>query len=327
MKSAGKIAVLGLVTAATVSVPHARPTVPDAVAAAEAPRLCVGEPAGESAARVRAGGGATEPNGRVGARTAASVQRTVDRLANSPSGRSMSVDRETKAVVPKWINIPVWFHVIHNGKRGNLSRAAVNKQLTVLDDAYQGKFGGDNTYVNFSFKGLTRTRNAAWFGDPKRYAPTFKRKLHRGGDGTLNLYTADLGNELLGWATWPWDYKKAPKQDGVVVHYGSFPGGPIKNYNLGYTGAHETGHWLGLYHTFGADYPAVDGCAAGDKVADTPAEAEPASGCPVINPDTCPAAGDDPIHNYMDYAYDTCMDQFTVGQGNRMRVVWNHWRP
>jgi hypothetical protein len=324
VKRAGKIAVLGLVAAATVSVPHFhRAAIATASAPAQDQRLCTGE----SAARVRAGARVAEPNGMVGSKVEVAVQRTVDRLENSPASRSMTVDRETRAVVPKWINVPVWFHVIHNGKRGNISRAAIDKQLAVLDGTYQGKFGGENTYVNFYFKGLTRTKNAAWFSDPKKYAPTFKKKLHRGGHSTLNLYTADLGNELLGWATWPWDYKKSPKQDGVVVHYGSFPGGPIKNYNLGYTSAHETGHWLGLYHTFGADYPAQDGCTAGDKVADTPSEAEPASGCPTVNPDTCPAPGDDPIHNYMDYAYDTCMDQFTPGQAERLRVVWNHWRP
>jgi hypothetical protein len=324
VKRAGKIAVLGLVAAAAVSVSHIhREATATAAAPAQDQRLCIGE----SVDRVRAGARIAEPNGGVGSEVATAVQRTVDRLQDSSASRSMAVARALKAVPPQWINVPVWFHVIHNGKRGNVSRTAVNKQLAVLDNTYQGKFGGANTYVNFYFKGLTRTKNASWFSDPKRNAPTFKKKLRRGGHGTLNLYTADLGNELLGWATWPWDYKKSPKLDGVVVHYGSFPGGSIKNYNLGYTAAHETGHWFGLYHTFGSNYPEKDGCEAGDKVADTPAEAEPASGCPLVNPDTCPAPGDDPIHNYMDYGYDTCMDQFTAGQANRMRIVWKNWRP
>jgi len=75
-------------------------------------------------------------------------------------------------------------------------------------------------------------------------------------------------------------------------------------------------HWLGLYHTF------EGGCSAqGDKISDTPQEAQPNFGCkPSDNRNTCPTdAGNDPINNFMDYSDDVCLYQFTAGQATSMK--------
>ena len=95
-------------------------------------------------------------------------------------------------------------------------------------------------------------------------------------------------------------------------------------YNLGDTGTHEVGYFLGLAHTFeGHCSPANDG------VADTPAEKSPDFDC-TAGRDTCNDGGGvvllDPIHNFMDYSDDVCLNEFTGGQAERMQSQWLLYR-
>ena len=52
----------------------------------------------------------------------------------------------------------------------------------------------------------------------------------------------------------------------------------------------------------------------------------PTGGCPQ-GKDSCPdQPGLDPIHNYMDYSYDTCYTEFTPGQVARAQDAWLLYR-
>ena len=83
------------------------------------------------------------------------------------------------------------------------------------------------------------------------------------------------------------------------------------------------GHYLGLSHTF------LNGCSAtNDNVADTPQENDGNNIYSCNNTDTCPNdPGMDPVHNFMTYTDDACLNQFTDGQGARMENMIATYRP
>jgi len=215
--------------------------------------------------------------------------------------------------------IPVYVHVIRSSNgAGGATATQINKQIDVLNTAYAA------SGFSFSLVSTDYTNNSTWYTCSGGACETaMKTALHQGGSNALNIYLNNMGDNLLGWATFPWQYASAPKMDGVVVLTASLPDGSAAPYNLGDTATHEVGHWMGLYHTF------QGGCnGQGDGVSDTPAEKSPAFGCPAGR-DSCTGRrneGLDPITNFMDYTDDVCMNDFSAGQESRMGAMWSSYR-
>jgi pregnancy-associated plasma protein-A len=248
-----------------------------------------------------------------GQRTEADTQSLHVEVPASQQGRGGKSFRAT---------VPVWFHVLTDGAKGQVSQDAIKQQLWVLNAGFAGAEGGAATGFRFELVGVTRTDNADWFNaklgtNPER---AFKQTLRRGGAETLNVYT-NAGGGALGYAYLPGDYRERPYVDGIVLDYNSLPGGTYANYSEGKTLTHEAGHWLNLEHTF------YTGCSDhGDFVDDTPAQKSPTTGCPIGRDSCTNDPGLDPIHNYMDYSYDSCYFEFTPGQAARMQDAWLYFR-
>ena len=284
------------------------------IASAGAPVVCVEDDHASHDARVRPGRAAKEPNAISAARAAA--------LGNP----------KIRAVLPAGsVTVETVFHVISAEPLDAAEQARyesmIAAQVDVLNDAFDGDsaVGMPATPFTFERTATTYTVNAAWatmsYGAKETKAA--KSALRQGDASTLNVYVVDLGDGLLGYATFPTASKGQLSQDGVVILDETMPGGTAAPYAEGDTLVHEVGHWLGLLHTF------QGGCKGpGDYVADTAAEAGPAWECAVdAGRDSCPdQPGIDPITNFMDYTEDSCMNAFTAGQVARMSTWWEAYR-
>jgi hypothetical protein len=243
-----------------------------------------------------------------------SISQTVQDPAAQP-GRGLTFEA----------TVPVYVHVVTpDGVTGNVSNRLIRDQISVLNATFAGAEGGYRTGFSFTLAGVTRTVNATWysasFGNDER---AMKQALHQGGDNALNMYLTTAG-PYLGWAYLPDIVNHGNAYlDGIVIDWESLRGASPTyegRYDQGETATHETGHWLNLEHTF------QGACNRwGDHVEDTPPEATPTRGCPA-GKDTCTDPGLDPIHNYMDYSYDQCYTEFTLGQTLRMQDAWLFYR-
>ena len=284
------------------------------------------------------------------------------RFQRNPSLRTIFAKRETeiremvqqrlknKALlrVEATINIPIVFHIVMQNPTV-VTEAQILAQLDTLNKDYAG-LNGDSVRIPSYFKSLygkseinfclaqrtpddeptsgivrTNTTKSTFSNNDNE---SVKHILLGGADAWdptryLNIWICDMADDLLGYATFP---ESGPQDEqGVVIDYGSLPGGSLTGYNGGKTMTHEIGHYFNLYHIWGDDDGA---CTGTDFVDDTPNQANSTSGCPSgMQTDACsPSAPGFLYENYMDYSGDNCLVMFTVLQVARMEAAVDLYR-
>jgi len=247
--------------------------------------------------------------------------------------------------------IPVVVHVIHDMGNENISDAAIQTAIDILNANINGQA------ANF----LTKTPDifAAVRGDAKLEFRLAKLDPKNQPTTGINRVRSSLTNEpqpgnavkaLSYWNSYEyfniWTVKKfAPQDDGnTLLGYAQFPNsGSMSTDGVvllasqmisGGTLTHETGHWLGLRHTWG------DATCGDDGVKDTPPARDPNYGINLsdfpyhvgLAPPTgttgawgCIADSLNPAGemfvNYMDYSNDEDVTMFTIGQNAVMEVT------
>ena len=256
-------------------------------------------------------------------------------------------------VLPPIINIPVVVHVIHQGEAEgvgpNLAMGQIEAQIEVLNEAFsatnvnfaqtpaqwQGIIG--NPEMNFCLavldpngnasNGVTRHNMAIIdmdnIEDVIKPATIWNSNLYYN-VWTLGIPGTTAGGGTTGYAYLPFNGTIGSDFDGSVVDWRWF-GGPGFSQSGDGTLTHETGHYLGLFHTFDGD-----DCSQDDGLADTPnidnatSAYQPGLNCSTNNFPTGPSScGNEHMYvNYMDYVNDNfCSTSFSNDQITVMRAV------
>jgi hypothetical protein len=154
-------------------------------------------------------------------RDEAEHKKILERILSSSSSnlRSNVFSKTLELDVVTYVN--VYIHVIMSSSGlGDISDSMIQSQLDVLNQDF------NSSNFQFVVRSIDRTLNDQWYtmGYGSSAERNAKSALRNGTAADLNMYLANLGGGLLGWATFPADYLRNPTNDGVVVLSASLPG-------------------------------------------------------------------------------------------------------
>ena len=240
--------------------------------------------------------------------------------------------------------IPVVVHVIHDLGNENISDASIQGAIDILNANINGQaanflsqtppvFAAVRGDAKLEFRlakldplgnpttGINRVRSTLTDQPDPRDA--VKALSYWNSYEYFNIWTVkrflpqDDGNTLLGYAQFP--DTRSMSTDGVVLLSSQMVSGG--------TLTHETGHWLGLRHTWGdatcgddgvKDTPPARGPNYGINLSDFPYHAGLAPPPPITGAWGCIADSLNPAGemfvNYMDYSNDAAVTMFTLDQ-------------
>jgi hypothetical protein len=261
--------------------------------------------------------------------------------------------------------IPVVVHVVVNSNIGTFNDSFVYKRINELNNKFANmppNFAPDGYNMGIQFCLAQKdtagnpttgiTYDSALVGNMYMYTylqglpvtydvdSVLKKKYSWNPKYYLNMYfvtnALSNGSGLAGYAHYPSEHGKY--RDGIVIDVDYINPADTIFYRADVI-AHETGHYLGLYHTFDGGCTNANCLTDGDRVCDTPPDNYSASSdtqcvrnscitdtvdASTNNPfrsKTLGGLGDqkDDARNYLDYT--PCRARFTLGQKARMAAA------